>query len=111
MNPTLLIAALLMASGCAGGQTATSEPSPSQSPGSGLVLLNDTQSTVSLSGCQGCDGGVEMKPGDRHAFELKENTITVRLSSAETTSCLVVVNGVGNGDLLLRASEARAGAC
>jgi hypothetical protein len=108
---TPLLVAVLLAAACTSGQAPTSRATPTLSPGSGLVLLNDTKNVVTAKGCQGCDAGVKVGPGERYHVTFKPNNTVLHLTSTRPEACIVVVSGVGNGDLLLRASAAAAGAC
>lgn len=87
--------------------SASSSADPLSLPtGSGVVFLNDTQRAASLTGCLGCGHGIEVTPGGRYAVRFPPNRITLHVTSAGIERCLVVINGVESGDLLLRASGA-----
>lgn len=78
-----------------------------------IALYNDTPGTVHVLGCVGCGAsGARLDPGRWLPLNLPLNSSRLTIKQRSTTTCLVIMQGVDNGQpLRLKVSASAASAC
>ena len=78
-----------------------------------VALYNDSPSTVYVSGCLACAAsGDAVASGSWLPLNLPPNKAQLRIRQPSGTTCLMILDGVSDGNLLtVRVSESAASAC